>query len=194
MSLNQNKESLYNGSKLTQDLFDDFLDRLKYHCRGEGVNYHHTAEALFIVEKKVRIVGLDTNYTEDRCIVDSEDCQTYYTMEDFIEALDDDYLEYYGLTEDKIGESFIDMDSYYQWETLEDCEKLTVTGYAENWEYVSAHFTKEAAERFILRKKHDYPAGLRVFVDAQIYCWEFNTIKNALMDGRICYNKEHTND
>jgi hypothetical protein len=59
--------------------------------------------------------------------------------------------------------------------------------YADRWEFVSAHFTKEAAEAFINRKKHDYDK-LRVYVDCQLYCWEFNAIINGLLDGKIVFN------
>ena len=50
-----------------------------------------------------------------------------------------------------------------------------------------AHFTQEAADAFIARKKHDFPDGLRVYVDAQTYCWEFNAIKEAILSGRIVF-------
>ena len=50
---------------------------------------------------------------------------------------------------------------------------------------MNSHFTREAAEAFIKRKSHDYRDGLRIYVDANIYCWEFNAIKEALMDGRL---------
>ncbi|MNN59485.1 hypothetical protein D3C81_1746030 [compost metagenome] len=50
---------------------------------------------------------------------------------------------------------------------------------------MSAHFTKDAAEAFIRRKKHDYRHGMRVYVESQYYAWEFNVIKNAILDGRL---------
>ena len=41
------------------------------------------------------------------------------------------------------------------------------------------------ADAFIKRKGHDYREGLRVYVDATSYSWELNTIKAAILDGRI---------
>jgi len=52
------------------------------------------------------------------------------------------------------------------------------------WSYVNSHFTYAAAEAFIKRKSHDYKE-LRIFTDAQNYCWEFNTIKEGLLNGDI---------
>ena len=55
----------------------------------------------------------------------------------------------------------------------------------ERWEFVCQHFTRDAADAFIKRKGHDYREGLRVYVDATSYSWELNTIKAAILDGRI---------
>ena len=74
-----------------------------------------------------------------------------------------------------------------QWDILADLPEHTVSGWDERWEHVNSHLTKEAAEAFIRRKKHDYRDGLRVYVEAQIYCWEFNEIIKGLLDGRIVF-------
>ncbi len=50
----------------------------------------------------------------------------------------------------------------------------------------------DAAEAFIKRKKHDYRKGLRVYVDASTYSWELNTIKAAILSGRIGFLPEGT--
>lgn len=80
---------------------------------------------------------------------------------------------------------FIDLSDYDKWEAIKEIKYVTVTGMDERWEYVNSHFTKDAAEAFIKRKQHDYREGLRVYVDAQSYCWEWNTIKNALIAGKL---------
>ena len=72
-----------------------------------------------------------------------------------------------------------------QFDILDNLEYHRVVGRSESWEYVCAHFTKDAADAFIKRKSHDYRDGLRVYVDSQYYSWEFNAIKNAIMDGRL---------
>lgn len=48
---------------------------------------------------------------------------------------------------------------------------------------VKRHYTADA---FIKRKKHDYDE-LRVYVDSQYWCWEFNAIKNAILSGKLKY-------
>lgn len=60
--------------------------------------------------------------------------------------------------------------------------------YIDIWQYVCSHFTKEAAEAFIARKKHDYDQ-LRIFVDCQMYCWEYNAIVEGLLDGKIVFKE-----
>lgn len=52
---------------------------------------------------------------------------------------------------------------------------------------MNSHFTKEAAEAFIQRKMQDYRKGMWAYVEAQVYCWEFNVIIAGVMDGRIVF-------
>jgi hypothetical protein len=76
----------------------------------------------------------------------------------------------------------------------DDCRK---TGkwekvyYDDRWDYVCAHFTKEAAEAFIARKKHDHDE-LRIYVDCQLYCWEYNAIIEGLLTGKIVFQGQAT--
>ena len=51
---------------------------------------------------------------------------------------------------------------------------------------MNSHFTKDAAEAFIRRKKHDY-GEMRVYVESQYYAWEFEAIKAAILDGTLTY-------
>jgi hypothetical protein len=57
-------------------------------------------------------------------------------------------------------------------------------GYHESWEYECAHLTREAAEAFIKRKAHDH-RKLRIYVDSQYWCWEFNAIIEGMISGEI---------
>jgi hypothetical protein len=179
---NSSLEALYNGSELTQSTFNDFVARLKHHCRGEGVEDHCTADAIFVVQTKRITTGFDTDYTDDKCIHDHECCETYYSMDSFIENLDEDSLKYYEL--DDFETPFLDMSESDQWDSLRTVNPLTVSGFIESWEYVNCHFTNEAAKRFIERKKHDH-VELRIYVDSQYWAWEFNAIKNAILDGKL---------
>ncbi|HYN54361.1 MAG TPA: hypothetical protein VES38_06625 [Methylotenera sp.] len=178
--------SLALGASLDADTFVDFVNRLKHDCRGEGVKEHCTADALFIVEKKVIVSGIDTDYTDDWLISDGE--TEWYSPMDFWK--DFDWQAKISLNKECVeeyGNKFPKLSMPSQWGVLEGLKDYTVTGYVERWDYVNAHFTNDAAEAFIRRKKHDYRDGLRVYVDSQYWAWEFNAIKNALMDGTLIY-------
>lgn len=179
---NSSVENLYNGSELTHSTFKDFVTRLKHHCRGEGVNQHHTAEALFVVQTKRIITGLMVDYTDDLCIHDHESCETYYSLESFIASLDEDSLEHYELNDYEFP--FLEMSESDQWDCLGNVNALTISGFDTYWEYVNCHFTREAAQRFIGRKSHDH-SELRIYVESQYWSWEFSAIKNAILDGRL---------
>jgi hypothetical protein len=81
---------------------------------------------------------------------------------------------------------FMDLDEDDQWEYLSERDSHTVTGWNERWEIVNSHFTKDAAEAFIRRKKHDY-GEVKVYVESQYYAWEFEAIKEAILDGTLTY-------
>ena len=167
-------ESLATGAALTPETFDDFIARLRHHCTGQGVADHCTADALFVVQARRIVTGIDPDYTEQRVAI-VEDCM-YFSPLDFFKA------------EGQIDDAhYLPVDD--QWEAIRCADGVTVTGFHETWEYVNCHFTKEAAEAFIKRKSHDYPHGLRLFVDSQIYAWEFNAIKNALISGELILRK-----
>ncbi|MNO78986.1 hypothetical protein D3C76_701420 [compost metagenome] len=81
---------------------------------------------------------------------------------------------------------FADLCVSDQWDILTALEDYTVTGWQERWEIINSHFTKDAAEAFIRRKKHDY-RRMRVYVESQYYAWEFEAIKDAILDGTLTY-------
>lgn len=74
-----------------------------------------------------------------------------------------------------------------QWHVLGELDGHAVTGVCENWECINAHFTKDADEAFTRRKKHDYGKGMRADVESQYYSWEFNAIKEAILNGTLIY-------
>src|SRR3990167_8129439 len=57
--------TLARGSALDQATFDDFVTRLRHHCRGRGVSDHCTADAIFLVERRELIYGLDTDFRSE---------------------------------------------------------------------------------------------------------------------------------
>lgn len=172
------------GSALDQATFGDFVTRLRHHCRGQGVSDHCTADAVFLVERRELIYGLDTDFTDKKVAVCDE--TEWFSPKEYWEDCDEEQRA--GLnrkSQEHCSKQFMKAHEHDQWEVLGELEDHSVYGWDERWTFVNMHFTQEAAEAFIKRKKHDYPKGLRVYVDAQSYCWEFNAIKEALMDGRL---------
>lgn len=181
----QSASSLAKGSQLTQESFDNFVERLRHDCVGEGVADHGTADALFIVQAKRRITGLDTDYTE-QWLIHHEDRQ-WLSPQAYWDDLDEEEQAALDakVQEDGTDCGFLGLGESDQWHLLGELNDHYLTGWDDQWEYVNSHFTKDAAEAFIRRKKHDYPLGMRVWVDAQSYCWEFNAIKEALIKGSL---------
>lgn len=180
-------EKLFNGAEINDKNFKDFVARLHKGVRGEHVKEHATANALFVVQRERHIIGISTDYTDNKCITDLENDATYFSLESFVESLDEDALSYFELNDYETP--FLEMTESEQWDYLEQVDQLSIDGYSVEWEYVNCHFTKEAAERFIERKRHDY-GKLRVFVDSQYWAWEFRTIVDAILDGKLVYNAE----
>lgn len=177
--------SLAKGAKLDQATFDDFVARLRHDCVGDGVTQHYTAHAIFIVQDRVEVFGIDRAYASKTVIID-QDQDTWHSPDDYYndECFEDDYRERLDdLAKEISGLSFLEM-LYQDKLNLLESEGLTVTGHGERWEYVCSHFTNDAAQAFIDRKKHDY-RELRIVVEAQSYCWEFEAIKRALIYGQL---------
>lgn len=172
--------TLARGAELTPDTWADFVARLRHDCVGEGVHEHYTADAVFLVEKAVKY-PVPEGYGGNPVIFDG--CEVSESPEDFFAGCCDE-------NKAKLNES-CDGD----WLGADDDDKSSALAehlpdyslvYEETrWETLNQHFTKAAAEAFIARKKHDYRNGLRVYVDASTYSWELNTIKAAILDGRI---------
>lgn len=182
-------QSIARGDKLTPETFSDFVQRLKYHCQGEGVIDHFTADALFIVERKRLVTGIDLDYAPEK-LVYLDDYQWFSPKEYWDDCDRSQKAKLNKASQEWCEKKFMHADEDDQWHVLGELEDHTVTGCSEEWEYVNSHFTREGAEAFIKRKKHDYREGLRVYVDANIYCWEFNAIKQALMDGRLVMKEQ----
>lgn len=180
------KQSLAKGYPLTKETFDDFVSRLKHDCVGDGVKDHCTAEALFIVQSKRIVSGIDLDYCDDRMVYCDDN--SWLSPQEYWDDLDDEGRENLNSQAVKqCGVEFLELDYHGQWDVLSDLDNHTVTGYEEKWEYVNSHFTKDAAEAFIARKKHDH-RELRVYVESQYWAWEFNAIKNAILSGQLVFN------
>ncbi|OKP30173.1 hypothetical protein [Serratia fonticola] len=183
------KPSLATGAKLNAETWADFVRRLKYHCEGKGTEDHCTADPLFVVQNRRLVSGIDMDYA-DQYLVYCDDSHWFSPKEywDDLDELQQDDID--AKCREEYEASFLEMAEHQQWDYLGSLENHTVTGYAWQWEYVNAHFTREAAEAFINRKKHDY-GKMQIFVDSQYWAWEFNAIRNAILDGKLVYSEAH---
>jgi hypothetical protein len=178
--------SLAIGEKLSAETFDDFVQRLRHHVRGEGVDWHYTADALFTVQARRIIFGIDKDYT-DKWAVYVDDSMYFSVLEYWGDQGPDSRARLHRLAQEQGGCGFMSLSESDQWDILADLPEHTVSGWDERWDIVNVHFTKEGAEAFIRRKMHDYRDGLRIYVEAQVYCWEFNAIIKGLLDGSIVF-------
>jgi len=80
--------SLATGAALDSSTRTDFVERLRYHCNGAGVKWHHTAAAIFTVQTKRIDYGFEIDYAEGR-VVCLED-QTWFSPKDYWDDLDDE--------------------------------------------------------------------------------------------------------
>lgn len=181
--------SILNGEKLTAQSFDDFITRLKHDCKGAGVDKHWTADAIFLVQRKERKWGLSSEYSDKRCIVDSANARDWASPKEYwADCCNEERVSLNILAMERAECGYLEIEEEDQWDLFADgeIEDCSVVYYEDHWVTVNSHFTNDAAEAFIARKGHDYNE-LRVYVDAQSYCSEYNTIKQALMDGSIAF-------
>lgn len=177
--------SLATGADLNPATWADFVERLRHDCNGAGVKWHHTAAALFTVQTKRIDYGFAPDYAEG-LVVCLED-QSWFTPVEYWEDLDEDeQAEINRATQESNECDFLELDEDDQWEFLAELDDHTVTGWNKRWEIVNSHFTKDAAEAFIRRKKHDY-GEMKVYVESQYYAWEFEAIKAAILNGTLTY-------
>ncbi len=164
--------------ELTKETFDDFISRLKFHNQGEGVKDHCTSNPVFIVQKKEFVPGIGPDYGADYFWTD-DDGEAEWSDSDVQREINEGT---------EAGVCFEPYDIEDDDEIKDEAGEVLYRKiyYIVRWDYVSAHLTKEAAEAFIKRKQHDY-RQLRVWVDSQYHCWEFNAIIKALLDGKITF-------
>lgn len=171
--------SLAAGAPLNAETWADFVARLHHDCVGEGVREHCTADATFLVEKRVWHAVPEDHSDTLRVYTDGHD----EALEAFLAGLDAEQL---AALDQAVEGAFSEADSYDMAQAMAKLHPESTLYHAmERWEFVCQHFTQGAADEFIKRKKHDYPDGLRVYVDATSYSWELNAIKAAILSGRI---------
>jgi len=180
--------TLATGAALDASTWTDFVQRLRYDCNGERVNDHCTSAAIFIVEARRIVCGLDMDYTERRLVYWDGGESVAYSAKEYWDGLSIYQKRELNKKMQHWSEcQFMKADESDQWHVLGELTEHTVTGWDERWEYISAHFTHAAAEAFIRRKKHDYRDGMRIYVESQYYAWEFEAIKKAILDGTLTF-------
>ncbi|WP_027178802.1 hypothetical protein [Maridesulfovibrio bastinii] len=116
-----------------------------------------TAEPIFLVEEKKRVYGFDPIYSEETVFVDIENGGNEVDLEE------------YGLTyEEALNEN-----------------GLTECGYADEWNFVNAHFSDRSAKEYIEKNGHRHSGELRVMVDTMLRCPEMIAIRKALLEGQL---------
>lgn len=181
--------SLATGSPLTAETWSNFVSRLHHDCIGAGVERHYTTDAIFIVQARRLIFGIDKAYTDSWAVL--LDGHHWFSPQEYWNDCDEEERARLNRLATEGGEcGFLEMREAEQWDLLDSLDDHTVTGWDYRWDYVCAHLTRDAADAFIARKKHDYRDGIRVYVDAQVYCWEFNAIKEAILTGRLQFVAE----
>ena len=187
-------ESLVYG-QLNEATFADFVARLRYDCNGPRCRDHGTSHAIFLVERRKLVSGIDKDYTDDWLVYFNSGEDKCFSPQEYWKQCDRHEKTTLNKAMQKWeGCQFMKADEVDQWYVLGELEDHTVTGYCWEWEYVNAHFTHAAAEAFIARKKHDYRDGLRVYVDSQYYNWEFEAIKAAILSGELVYQPKEKSD
>lgn len=184
--------SLATGSPLTQQTWDDFVERLRYHVDGEGVNEHCTAFPVFVVKNKEMFLARESNgddiYLHEKKGELWQSCTEYYNsldeeqrykVDDEIENIAFETFSVSSLSKEEMEDLLCEVFHY----------ELIAVGREYRYIPISFHFTREAAEAFIRRKAHDYDE-LSITVESSLHCWEFNTIREAILKGKLVFKED----
>jgi hypothetical protein len=93
---------------------------------------------------------------------------------------DPDYATAGGITECYLDEDFDEIDVSAH-ENPEEDSTLTRTGYVDRWAYVTACFTRVAAEAYVATQQHRHRHQLRVYVDSGYRNPEWQTLRAHLL-------------
>lgn len=115
-----------------------------------------TAHPLFVVYQKDRVTGMDTDYTEDDHIVWYNSADVYEADERKHKVLER-YYNYFG----------------------QEPENWTRTGYVEKKKFVTACFTRAAAENYIQRNRHNLKKPF-VYVESMYRNFEMIEVREFL--------------
>lgn len=174
----ESKNTLANGCELSKETFDDFVSRLNFDIKHNNLC---TADPVFDVQVWRTEWCVDKEFTDDVGVVCDD--SVWFSLDEWYE---DERCESGNGSLAYSDRKWYDLDAYEKEIVVESIEDHRVLGYKREWAHVNSHLTKDAAERFISRKKHDY-GKMRVFVSSAYWCWELKEIMEGLRDGRIVY-------
>lgn len=124
-----------------------------------------TRDPIFLVQKKERQIGLDTDYCGDIIWINSAQDGEEVTDRAQIERLEE-----------------LDTKSYLSKKEDEEFSDYLKTGYMDRWETIQPFFTEAAAQYFIDSNKHRHDDGcLRIYVDSAYQNNEWQAIRNFLL-------------
>ena len=176
---------------MNKQQFDELVKRLIYWNKAKkGVKSHITANPVFTVQEKVRVYGMDADYSDKIILVD-DDANEWENPDEFYAGLDEEgqakILAQVGVVSSLYFDS---LNEENQLEILHDCgyDDLRIVYYKEEWKHVNTHLTREGAQAFIARKKHDH-GELRIYVESLYWCVEFKELIEAIVDGNVVYTE-----
>jgi hypothetical protein len=134
-----------------------------------------TANPIFVVQEEEMILGFHRDYTDDAAWVDMDSGEFFIHTErdEVVAELISDGFPYEGKTPGEITDEMIEQSGYVS------------MGYNKRWKHISAHLTEKAANRYIEANGHRHSGDLRVYVDSQYRCHEFNAVVEALRSGQL---------
>lgn len=124
-----------------------------------------TAEPLFCVQQERLVWGMDEGYSDDF---------EWYKIDDGETWAEEDALEEVRARDSVELDEEEDID-------LED-HGYRKAFYSKYWDFVTAHFTAKAAQRYIDQNAHNL-RNPRVYVTSQYRCDEWNRVRRFLMEG-----------
>jgi len=138
-----------------------WLTKLGYELRTQ--NNACTAHPLFLVQKRRRIFGMDSGYADEYEWHSCHDAEYKYSQADIQEAIRDDPAADADRNIEDDDEFVRDPEDY-------GYEKVY---YIDEWRFVTAHFTRKAAQRYLNENAHNMTAP-RIYVSSQYRCHEWN--------------------
>ena len=113
-----------------------------------------TRDPMFVVQRKVRDYGYDTDYCES--------CVWLDTSNDYVEATPEEAA--------KLDDDCNALGSGWEW-----------AGYNDRWEFITVFFTRASAEAFIERHGHRWRGEVRIFVESFHRNEEMIAVRNHLV-------------